>query len=110
MKPRIPTRMKVAPISAVSSWPGVRFLTSPRLFEPAALRGEPFRVPRRRPELTAQGEEDLDHDRVELRADAVAEPAARFLDRQAPAVGPIRRHCVERIADEDDPRLQGNRS
>src|SRR5205814_5537989 len=107
---------------ACATWPGprcasVRLRTRARSCRRPArgqraqelhLGGEPFRVPGRRPELAAQGEEDLDHDWVELRADAVAEPAAGFLDRQALAVGPIRRHRVERIADEDDPRLQRN--
>ena len=51
-------------------------------------------------------EADLDDRGVELRACAVEQPPARLLDRQRLAVGPRRRHRVERVADEDDPCLE----
>src|SRR3954451_5800587 len=55
--------------------------------------------------LERQLEEDVDHVRIELRARALAQPLARFLAAQPLAVGPVGRHRVERVADEDDPRL-----
>src|SRR5204862_5617545 len=67
------------------------------------LGREPLVGRRRRPDRALEREEDLDHDRVELRADRLAETASRLLHGQPLSVGPVRRHRVERVADKDDP-------
>ena len=58
--------------------------------------------------VSRTSQERLDDARVELRAGALAEPPHGLLDRKAPAVGPVGRHRVERVADEDDARLERN--
>src|SRR3954452_620411 len=70
------------------------------------LRSEPLGGVVRHRHLELEPEEDFDHVRVELRARALAQPAARFLAAQPLAVGAVGRHRVERVADEDDPRLE----
>src|SRR5438105_1870822 len=57
----------------------------------AGLRREQLRS-YGRPDLAAQCEEDLDHGRVELRADGLPQPTAGLLDRQALPVRPVGRH------------------
>src|SRR5262245_16156560 len=100
MKPRIPTRMKAAPNSVASSRAGVRPPTA--IEARLSLRGEQLVGRRRRPDLALEREEDLDHDRVELRADRLAQAPARLVNGQPAAVGPVGRHRVEGVADQDD--------
>ena len=52
-----------------------------------------------------QREEDLDDPRVELRAGGLAEPPAGLFDREPRPVGPVGRHGVVGVADEDHARL-----
>src|SRR5207237_9118161 len=47
--------------------------------------------------------------RVARRPCAFAQPPHRLLDRERLPVGPLRRHRVEGVADEDDPRLERDR-
>src|SRR5207253_1435256 len=70
-----------------------------------ALGGEAFVDPLGTDVFPRQAEEDLDDRRVELRPRTVTEPSARFLDTEAFPVRPVRGHRVERVANEDDPRL-----
>src|SRR5258705_12911662 len=70
--------------------------------------GELLRSLGRRPELASMRQKDLDNFRVELAAGPFAQPAASLLDRQPLSVGPVGRHRVECVADQDDPRLQRN--
>src|SRR4051794_9920138 len=58
--------------------------------------------------IPGDAEEDVDHARIELRSRRLAEPQTRLLGAETLAVGPIGRHRVERVADEDDPGLDRN--
>ena len=49
---------------------------------------------------------DLDHARVELRSGRFLEPPQRLFGIERPPVGSIGRHGVERVAGEDDSRLE----
>src|SRR3954462_1898904 len=69
------------------------------------LRGEPLVGAVRHRSFELQPEEDVDHVRIELRARAFAQATAGFLAAQPLAVGPVGGHRVERVADQDDPRL-----
>src|SRR5512142_2383958 len=60
-------------------------------------RGEPL--------LVDEPQERLDDARVELRGRGLAQAPAGLLAGEPPAVGPVGRHRVEGVADEDDPRL-----
>ena len=56
--------------------------------------------------LPEHAQADLDDARVELRAGRLGEAPERLLDRQRLAVRAVGRHRVERVAGEDDARLE----
>src|SRR4051794_20118245 len=105
-----PASVRAAPSAQTSTW-NLNGRIAPTSSEASAPRFCPVRVKLRREPLVGcvvrdrhlerQPEEDVDHVRVELRARALAQPAARFLAAQPLAVGPVGRHRVERVANED---------
>src|SRR5690349_2205038 len=71
------------------------------------LRGESlFGGAVRNGHLEREAQEDVDDVGVELGAGALAEATACLLAAEPLAVGPVGRHRVEGVADEDDPRLE----
>ncbi len=56
-----------------------------------------------------EGEHRVDDHRVPLVAGALAEAAERLVDREGPAVGPVRGHRIERVGHRDHPRAEGDR-
>src|ERR671928_2040147 len=56
--------------------------------------------------LVEDAQVHVDDARVELRAGALPQPPDRLGGREPLPVGPVGRHRVERVADEDDPRLE----
>src|SRR5207247_11123104 len=73
---------------------------------PGGLHGRP--TPLALEQLGKHALADCDHLRVELRPGTFVEPTNRFLQREALAVGPVGRHRVVGVANEDDPRLDRN--
>src|SRR5207248_6374813 len=55
-----------------------------------------------------EAEEHVDHRRIELRPRTLAQPPARLFNAEALPVRPVCGHRVERVANEDDPRLDRN--